>query len=184
MASFKELQLHNDKYAQKENAVIDYHEFWKDYNNITKKAIDNGITENDLEKLRVCDNVISGYYKAKNNFSISSTDLNTMLNEIKKHCYNCDPIYFTETSKKDDTDFIKNITEDLKELIESRKKNERSGSVPKYDNKLPNNWVEHNHGIRGGKKKMKTRRNKIKGRKSRKSKFSKNTRKRINKKKT
>jgi len=64
----------------------------------------------------------------------------------------------------------------LKEMQSEREKEEnpQSKDAP---------WWRTENDLRGGKKKMKTRRNKIKGRKSRKSKFSKNTRKRINKKK-
>ena len=84
--------------------------------------------------------------------------------------------------------YIDKMHKKLKEMEESRKEEEYNNlsqeekeEIRKKEeaNIAPEWWSLKN---RGGKKKMKTRRNKIKGRKSRKSKFSKNTRKRINKK--
>uniref|UniRef100_A0A6C0EGN5 Uncharacterized protein n=1 Tax=viral metagenome TaxID=1070528 RepID=A0A6C0EGN5_9ZZZZ len=86
--------------------------------------------------------------------------------------------------------YIKQMHDNLKKMAESREKDEYNNLSQEEKEELKKKEEENNVSSwksidnRGGKKKMKTRRNKIKGRKSRKSKFSKNTRKRINKKKT
>jgi hypothetical protein len=92
---------------------------------------------------------------------------------------------------KTDNQYLNNMRERLEEMQSEREKDEhdklseedKEKKYNKQQNALTKNSYFFANTDAGGKKKMKTRRNKIKGRKSRKSKFSKNTRKRINKKK-